>query len=277
MMPLADEPTDEPMELFPFLRLFARSLVRREMKGAMAAVALLVALESKGRTGAEATVNTAEISKALGISERQIWRHFTALTEGGWFQQTSKPSRGRDGGAGRRARYRLTRPHGNLSDDERLPLSHAEPSHDDGGTSDGSAPDRLTLPAGSSDASPPILGTVPPSVGSPSVGHPSRITPSGRRLTIVGVDLDDDDLTKIASATRGDHAHASAVAADILGRASGLVRNPVGYILQAIGDQPDRYRPTRRNVRSRDEECRVHAGEFRHHCRGCAADAKAAN
>lgn len=44
--------------------------------------------------------------------------------------------------------------------------------------------------------------------------------------------------------------------------------------LDATGATPTEGR--RRNVSSKDEECPVHAGEHRDHCRGCAADEKAA-
>jgi hypothetical protein len=55
---------------------------------------------------------------------------------------------------------------------------------------------------------------------------------------------DDLDLSKIATATGGDVAHAQRVADDILGRAAEFVRDPVRYVLRAIGEDPARYKAT---------------------------------
>jgi len=107
----------------------------------------------------------------------------------------------------------------------------------------------------------------------PSRPDPSRpdMGTSSRPLTSVPAGLNDDDLTKIAAATGGDIDHAVRVAADILGRATGTPSRPLAYVLRAVGDDVDRYRPTRRPPR-KGEECPTHVGQWAHNCSGCAAD-----
>lgn len=84
--------------------------------------------------------------------------------------------------------------------------------------------------------------------------------------------IDDDAMTKIIKATRSDHDHAARVTRDILDRANGTVRDPVAYVLRAIGDEPARYRPTPRPPR-KDEVCQVPGhSDWAGSCSQCATE-----
>lgn len=82
----------------------------------------------------------------------------------------------------------------------------------------------------------------------------------------------DDDLNKIQKATGGTRAHAERVWADVLSRATEAVKRPRAYVLRAIGDEPERYRPTVTALRT-DEQCPTHPGYPATNCGGCRADA----
>lgn len=163
----------DPVTYFEWTQLLAIALGRRALSPGKAAVATFVAMNCRGITGVNAYVDAARIALELDMSERQVWRHVTDLVDGGWFEQTQKPTRGSKGHGGRRARYRLTRAHLFTSHDSGLfrvtepaaTTSHEntgddnpEPSHDSVESlesSDTLAPNRLTLQAESSDIATP--------------------------------------------------------------------------------------------------------------------------
>ena len=119
-------------------------------------------------------------------------------------------------------------------------------------------------------------------VRDPSVRDP-RPVPS-RPLTVVTTssqsssapsELDDDGLTRIKRATKGNDDHARKTAEFILAKAPADVRNPTAYVLAAINEDPAAYRFKRGNPKKGDE-CPTHAGQWADACAGCAADRKAA-
>lgn len=192
------------VDLFEFLRLVAIAAARGRLTRMQAAVATLTALDSNGTTGTGVVVNAGRTAVELGISERQVWRHFSALDQVGWFIQTTRPTKGERGSRGRRARYRcgrptidlglisapsildrvtdssaetsddkpsirVTDPRGELSDDESLT---PEPS-------DSFDPHRLTVSAEPSDIAEREIGTLPTSGGSTSDGPTSAVVAAG--------------------------------------------------------------------------------------------------
>lgn len=116
---------------------------------------------------------------------------------------------------------------------------------------------------------------------SQSVKPPSRPDPNPSVVTQVSHlkavprGLDNDGLTRIRQALNNcPEAHARKCADFVLAKAPGDVRNPVGYILAAIADEPDAYRYRRGNPK-KHQECPTHAGQWADACAGCAADRKA--
>lgn len=178
---MSDEGAQEKREtppLFEFLLLLAVALGRRKITGPQASVAIFVALTSRGTTGERAQIKAARIATELGLSERQVWRHFRALLELGWFKQTEQPKRSKPGERARFARYRLTPPALDLSLDTgnlRVTPPAVEASHgsvEAGQPSDTFDPNRLTLSDLPSDIPERESGTVTPSHGSPSHVNP---------------------------------------------------------------------------------------------------------
>lgn len=102
-------PTDRPL-LFEWLRLLAIAQARGAMTGKRAAVATLIALDSRGTSGEDARVDDAGIVLELGIHRATVWRHVAALSEDGWMERVSAAVGATRGKAGRRAVYRLTVP-----------------------------------------------------------------------------------------------------------------------------------------------------------------------
>jgi hypothetical protein len=171
--PISDEL--ERLELFEFLRLVAVALGRGKLTRAQAATAILTALDSDGTSGRGVVVNDKATATELGVSTRQVWRHFHELVSAGWFWQTRKPTRGHKGDGGRRAKYCLTDPRLDLSLDFRLPGPDSEPSSEPAESqesSDGFTSNRLTVSPESCDTAERDSGTVLPSDVLPSDGIP---------------------------------------------------------------------------------------------------------
>jgi hypothetical protein len=170
----------QPLELFEWLPVLALALGRKEISGPQASVALFVALSTKGTTGERGTINIDRLELELGLSGRQVWRHFTALCKRRWFEQTALPTRGASGEKGRKARYRLTQPRLQVSHDvatSRVTDLSATTSHDHGeaGESyDTFGSNRLTLSTESCDIAEREDGTVTPADGSPTDGNPTQ-------------------------------------------------------------------------------------------------------
>lgn len=162
--------------LFEFLAVLAVALLRRKVTGPQAGIAILVALTSRGTSGERATVDEERLALESGLSTRQVWRHFSALRDAGWFDQTVRPTRGNSDGNGRRARYRLTPARLDLSHDLHLTSPSGGTSHDRAAgpeSTDGLLGDRLTVSAESSDTPEREDVAVTPSGGSPAVGSTS--------------------------------------------------------------------------------------------------------
>ena len=176
-----DPSGDAQVTLFGFLRVLAAAAGRGKVSRSQLGVAMFVALECNGLTGLGATIDASRISAELGISERQVWRHFTAMCQLGWFEQTHKPTRGYRGEAGRRARYRLTSPRLDMTGVVQLPKrpeGTSDESAEAAESHDSAAMDRLTVSVESNDVGEPGLGTVSPSDGSPSDGNPYGPVPA---------------------------------------------------------------------------------------------------
>lgn len=148
---------------------------------------------------------------------------------------------------------------------ESLPLSQRDTHGTDAGTPTGQTPDvrRDTHRSPTSSRARPRGRAPIPSHPIPSgTGPQSSTDPSAPDQTTKTID--DEGLDQIASATHGNRAHAEHVAGDILERANGSVRDPLGYVLRAIGAEPDRYRATPR-PRGRCPTCQhFHAADAPH-------------
>jgi hypothetical protein len=208
-----------PLGLFEFLRVVAVAVGRGKLTRGRAAVAMLAALSSSGTSGSNATVKAKALATELDVSERQVWRHFRALVDEGWFEQTAKPTRGYKGERGRVARYRLTSPRvwmAGDNSDNRVPDPSGEASHGNAGigeSSDTFTPNRVTLSAEPSATTTPESGTVSPSYGSTSDGLPlleSDSCPTTDRAR--DIDLEDDDEVNVQTARRADAARAALLA-----------------------------------------------------------------
>lgn len=183
------------VDLWEFLNLVAVALGRGKITKPQAATAMLVALTCKSKTGEDATVPADQLSVELGISVRQVWRHFKTVRDAGWFHQTGRPTRGYDGQVGRKARFRLTDPCLNLASDPssfQLPDATGEAASENRTSpesDDSFAPNRMTVSGESDDIAPREPGTVPPltvppltvppTVGSDSSGTTDRARTAG--------------------------------------------------------------------------------------------------
>lgn len=194
--------TDKQHPLFEFLRLLAVVASRKtawfgptpdpkrmkRLSAPQAAVAMLVAFTCDRTSGKDCYVDHREISRELGISERQVYRYFEALkaeddvgTERGWFQRTHLPRRPDADGQGRRALYRIRRPDfidllytqhlteaaEEQAGAERLPPVGVEAS----GDTPRLDPQPLTVPGPAHDVAPPELGALIQDP-LPADGHP---------------------------------------------------------------------------------------------------------
>lgn len=117
----------EPVDLFEFLRSIEVAAHRKKLTRMQERVARLTAMDSAGATGGGVVINAAQIAIELGITERSVWTHFSAVCEAGWFTQTVKPTRGTGRTPGRRARYQCMRP---VLDLGLLPPDHLQPADD---------------------------------------------------------------------------------------------------------------------------------------------------
>jgi len=193
----------EPLELFEWLPLLALALGRKQISGQQASVALFVALGTKGTTGKRGTVDMDRLEAELGLGRRQIWRHFGAIREQGWVEQTDRPTRGGSGEPGRRARYRLTRPRLVVSletEADQVTAPSADVTHDDAPATESSVTspaDHVSLSARSCDTNAPDFGTLPPADGSPADGSPDDPSPTSttERARDVAIQGMREDLT----------------------------------------------------------------------------------
>ncbi|MBC9822746.1 hypothetical protein [Terrabacter sp. MAHUQ-38] len=127
--------------------------------------AVLLVHGGKGTSGREVTIKATTLAGLRGVSERTIWRHVEALT-GTWLVQTTKPTRGYQGGKGRKARYACCVPESSVT---------REPER--GTRLDGIVchfePPRLSISGESSDTAEHGNGTVLPSDG-PAFDSPTN-------------------------------------------------------------------------------------------------------
>jgi hypothetical protein len=170
----------QPPPLFGFLAVLAVALARRKLTAQQGGIALLIAITSRGTTGEHAVIDAEQLALEVGLSERQVWRHFAVLVERGWFVQTKLPKRPAKGERGQRARYRLTQPALNLglgSLPDRVTSASAERAHGHSASaepSDSSDRNRLTFPAPSCDITQRRSVTVTASLGTPSNDSPAE-------------------------------------------------------------------------------------------------------
>lgn len=103
--------------LFDYLDAVSIALARGHLSRTKASLAVLIAIESKGTTGEDATIDGGHLAHRLDVTERSVWRYVRDLTQAGWLERTSQARRGRSGkpGSGRRARYGLRIPAGRVS------------------------------------------------------------------------------------------------------------------------------------------------------------------
>lgn len=87
-----------------------RELLASRLPSGLVITGIRVALDSRGAGGRDVTVDATLVAADLGISPRTVWRRVGTLEARGWLTQTHRPTRGRHGQAGRRARYALTTP-----------------------------------------------------------------------------------------------------------------------------------------------------------------------
>lgn len=125
-------------------------------------VAIMVALTGAGTSGERCRVDVPTVAYAMDVSERTVWRHVHGLVAGGWLERTDPPRRGRAGGPGEVARYRVVVPGScatvpldrGMSDDQADPGSSATTVTDLGARSGSSA--RVTLTDGMPSPNGPV-------------------------------------------------------------------------------------------------------------------------
>ena len=188
------ESMHEPVTLFEWLPELALASGRKMLTAQQVSVAMFIALSTKGKTGQGGTIDADRLAMELDISVRQVWRYVDVLTDGGWIERTQKPTRGTKGRPGRKARYRLTRPHVVLSHDpevfachddaderhtnqepDRVPDPSDEMSHEVH-EEPVDNPNRVTFPAESCDIAERDPGTVTPADGSTTTTSTSVTT-----------------------------------------------------------------------------------------------------
>lgn len=98
------------VSLWEYLHLLAAGLARKQIPANTQAVALQVALSGKGATGKRCVVDDQKLCADLGLGRSTVWRHVEWLTSHGWLVQVEKPTRAKNGRAGRKARYDITLP-----------------------------------------------------------------------------------------------------------------------------------------------------------------------
>lgn len=197
--------------LFVWLELLAVAVARREVSGVTAGVGILIASQSRGTTGENATIDAAAIGDRTGLSTATVWRHVKRLTSDSWLIQTRTPTRGSNGERGRRARYRLgteaeiypdlsaialadrvadprsevradsrvADPGGTMRDDQRF-VSHFDPNRVAESAESSLTTDREDAPLTPSDGS--------PTAGSPSHERPATHVQRARDIAAAGVE-----------------------------------------------------------------------------------------
>lgn len=116
-------PQPGPCDLFTFLRVAVPALAREHLpikvtpgrRARLIGAAVLLAVAGKGTTGRGVTVDEDALGEALDVSRASVWRYVSDLDTLGLIEQTERPTTGRKGRAGRRARYRLMVPPWTLS------------------------------------------------------------------------------------------------------------------------------------------------------------------
>jgi hypothetical protein len=119
----------------------------------------------------------------------------------------------------------------------------------------------------------PVPSRPVPSVGLGSQSSDPSSAPATDRLT-------NQDIDKITQRLHVSRAWAQQVASEILDRANTPPTRPGAYILGAINNDPDRYKPSTPNIPPRPgaaDTCPTHPTEHANNCRACAADTKAAS
>jgi hypothetical protein len=168
-------PTDRPL-LFEWLDLLSVAMARGVLPAKRAAVAMQIALDSRGTTGDDARIDDAGIVLNLGVSRPTVWRHVAALVESGWMERTSAAIGAARGKPGRRAVYRLTIPTLDLMGkglptdvDNSESCSTATP--DDETRAVDNSPDLVSQVAEEDETRPPVDNQ-----SRVSFGHPSCLT-----------------------------------------------------------------------------------------------------
>lgn len=82
---------DDEHFFFAWLQHLGVAIARKKLTNSAAGTAIFVALSSTGTSGEDATVDARRIAAEIGLSERQVWRHWKTLVAAGWFAQTALP------------------------------------------------------------------------------------------------------------------------------------------------------------------------------------------
>lgn len=213
-------------DLFAFQRAVAAS----DLPDGVKVLGMRLALDGKGTSGTEVVVNAEALADTLGCSTRTVWNRLAPLL-GSWLVQTSKPTRGGAGRAGRRARYRL-----------HIPESCAAAEREDCTRNEGvvcnDSPNRVQEPAESCAAVERERCTVTTSVGTTSVGPTAEDSAPEAQTAAERI------ATDLAAAQGWSPEWALRVAADVLDKANSPVRDPLAYVRKAVSANPGNYRPT---------------------------------
>jgi len=126
--------------------------------------------------------------------------------------------------------------------------------------------DAVTNAGGNGVSHAPPVPVPRPSSGVTPVSPVTQVPPD---LGLTEIEID-----RIKLRLGCDFPHAVRVAALVLSRASGDVRDRFRYVQRAIDDDPGSYRPTP-TAGPASEHCPIHPGRPATACGGCAADARA--
>lgn len=149
-----------PSDVFDWLRVVFVALARGDLSRKAAALAGFLAFSGDGSSGENCWLDEGRMMRELDCSRATLYRAFNDLREGGWIEQTAKPtytgkSSKSTASKGRRARYRVSWPSAIVRHDS-TPESclTVTPDAETLPTPDGPTPDGPTHHRGSSPAQP---------------------------------------------------------------------------------------------------------------------------
>ena len=104
-----------PSDVFDWLRVVFVALARGDLSRKAAALAGFLAFSGDGSSGENCWLDEGRMMRELDCSRATLYRAFNDLREGGWIEQTAKPtytgkSSKSTASKGRRARYRVSWP-----------------------------------------------------------------------------------------------------------------------------------------------------------------------